>query len=126
MSVAEAIGLGGAGLAAYAYVPQIAHLVREHCSAGLSERAYTLWLVSSALMTVHAVTIGSVVFVLLGCQQIVATGLVAFFCARYRDQACPSHDSTHWDRRLSSQGRPAGPHLTGHRGKRGASQPEPA
>jgi hypothetical protein len=91
VSPSQLVGLSAAVIAGYAYLPQIAHLVREHCSAGLSERAYALWLASSLLMTVHAVTIGSVVFVILGVQQVVSTGVVAFFCRRYRDQTCPSH-----------------------------------
>jgi len=92
MNPSEMVGLSAAGLAAYAYVPQISHLIKERCSAGLSERAYALWLGSSLLMTVHAVSIRSVVFIVLGLQQIVATGAVAYFCRRYRGQACPSHE----------------------------------
>lgn len=92
MSLSELLGLTGAAIAAYAYLPQIAHLVRERCSAGLSERAFVLWLASSVLMTTHAVSIGSTVFIVLGGQQIVATGVIAYFCRRYRGQACPSHD----------------------------------
>ncbi len=91
MSASELLGLIGATVAAYAYLPQITHLVREHCSAGLSERAYALWLVSSLLMSVHAMTIRSLVFIVLGVQQVLATGVIAFFCRRYRDRACPAH-----------------------------------
>jgi uncharacterized protein with PQ loop repeat len=87
----ELIGLCGAFLAGYAYLPQITHLVRERCSAGLSERAFALWLVASLLMTAHAITIGAVVFVVLGIQQVAATGLIAFYCRRYRGLVCPSH-----------------------------------
>jgi uncharacterized protein with PQ loop repeat len=90
MTFSELIGLSGAALAAYAYLPQIAHLIREHCSAGLSERAFALWLASSVLMTTHALTINSLVFILLGAEQMMATGVIAFFCHRYRDEACPS------------------------------------
>ena len=63
MSVFEMLGLSGAAIAGYAYLPQIMHLIRERCSAGVSERAFTMWLIASALVTVHAVTIGAVVFV---------------------------------------------------------------
>ena len=91
MTPSELLGFGGAGLAGYAYLPQIKHLVRERCSAGLSERAFALWLTSSLLMTIHAVTIGSAVFIILGIQHIASTGVIAFFCRRYRNLACPSH-----------------------------------
>ncbi len=78
MTPSEVAGLGGAALAGYAYVPQITHLVRERCSAGLSERAFALWLASSTLMTFHAIAIGAAVFMILGAQQILSTGLIAF------------------------------------------------
>ena len=92
MSASEVIGLSGALLAGYAYLPQIAHLIRERCSAGLSERAFALWLIASVLMAAHAITIRAVVFLLLAAQQVVATGVIAFYGHRYRGQACPSHD----------------------------------
>jgi uncharacterized protein with PQ loop repeat len=93
VTLSEVVGLSGALLAGYAYLPQISHLIREHCSAGLSERAFVLWLGASLLMTVHAITIGAVVFIVLGIQQIACTGTIAFYCRRYRDQACPSHQA---------------------------------
>lgn len=92
MSGSEVIGLGGAALAGYAYLPQIIHLIRERCSSGLSERAFALWLVASLLMTVHAITIPAVVFIVLGILQVAATCLIVFYCRRYRGRACPSHD----------------------------------
>ena len=91
MTLSELLGLSGAAFAGYAYVPQITHLVRERCSAGLSERAFALWLTASLLMTTHAIAIESLVFIVLGTQQVVSTGIIAFFCRRYRGQACPSH-----------------------------------
>jgi uncharacterized protein with PQ loop repeat len=91
MTVSELLGLSGAALSGYAYLPQIAHLVRERCSAGLSERAFALWLIASGLMTVHALTIGASVFILLGILQLVCTGIIAYYGRRYRDLACPSH-----------------------------------
>ncbi|MGH8733867.1 MAG: PQ-loop domain-containing transporter, partial [Burkholderiales bacterium] len=37
------IGYIGTGIVIGAYAPQISHLWTEHCSAGISERAYALW-----------------------------------------------------------------------------------
>ena len=91
--MSEVLGLSGAALAGYAYIPQIAHLVHERCSAGLSERAFALWLLASLLITIHAVAIGATVFVLLGIQQIVATGLIVFYGRLYRGRVCPSHET---------------------------------
>jgi uncharacterized protein with PQ loop repeat len=115
VSASEAIGLSGAAIAGYAYLPQITHLIRERCSSGLSERAFALWLAASALMTVHAVTIGAVVFVVLGVQQVAATGLIAFYSRRYRDQACFSHEhARHAD---------AAPGVAGREGRAGSGTP---
>lgn len=61
MSVSEVLGLSGAAISGYAYLPQIMHLIRERYSPGLSERAFTLWLIASALVTFHAVMIGALV-----------------------------------------------------------------
>jgi uncharacterized protein with PQ loop repeat len=36
------IGLTGALIAGYAYLPQIRHLTKEHCSAGISRNAFAL------------------------------------------------------------------------------------
>jgi PQ loop repeat len=43
------IGYIGTGLVIGAYAPQISHLWTEHCSAGISERAYALWALASRL-----------------------------------------------------------------------------
>jgi uncharacterized protein with PQ loop repeat len=85
------IGLTGALIGGYAYVPQITHLVKERCSAGISRGAFALWLVSSILVTVNAVFINSIVFIILGAIQIGATATIFFFSTRFRGQVCPFH-----------------------------------
>jgi uncharacterized protein with PQ loop repeat len=55
------IGYIGTGLVIGAYVPQIWHLWTEHCSAGISERAYVIRVSSSALFLAHSITIGDAV-----------------------------------------------------------------
>jgi hypothetical protein len=84
-------GFVGAGLAGAAYVPQISHLIRAHCSAGISRLAFGVWLLSSLLITARAVAIGAGVFIVLGGIQIVATALIMLYATRYKDTACPSH-----------------------------------
>jgi len=91
MTATEIAGLAGAGLAGAAYVPQISHLVRARCSAGISPLAFAAWLLASVLTTAHAVAIGAGVFVVLGGIQIVATALIMLCAARYKDTPCPSH-----------------------------------
>ena len=84
-------GFAGAGLAGAAYLPQISHLIRARCSAGISRLAFGVWLVSSVLVTARAVAIGAGVFIVLGAIQIVATALIVACAARYQDTPCPVH-----------------------------------
>ena len=84
-------GFAGAGLAGVAYVPQISHLIRARCSAGISRLAFGVWLLSSLLITARAVAIGAGVFNVLGAIQIVATTLIVVCVARYKDTPCPVH-----------------------------------
>ena len=89
--MSELIGLSGASLAGYAYLPQIRHLIREHCSAGISRGAFSLWLLASVLMTIHALLLPAAVFIVLGVIQIGAIAVILVFSARYRGLACPTH-----------------------------------
>lgn len=87
----ELAGYVGVALAASAYVPQIWHLTREHCSAGISPLAFGVWLLSSLLVTLHALAIGSGVFIVLGAVQIVAIAAIMVCAKRYADSDCASH-----------------------------------
>jgi uncharacterized protein with PQ loop repeat len=91
LTATEIAGFIGAGLAGAAYVPQISHLIRARCSAGISRLAFTVWLLASVLTTARAVAIHAGVFIALGGIQIVATALITLFAARYKDTPCPSH-----------------------------------
>ena len=91
MTATEIAGFAGAGVAGAAYVPQIRHLVKAHCSAGISPPAFEAWLLAALLTTAHAIAIHAGVFIVLGGIQIVATALIMFYAARYKDTACLSH-----------------------------------
>jgi PQ loop repeat len=91
LTATEIGGFAGAGLAGAAYVPQISHLVRARCSAGISRLAFAAWLLASLLTTAHAVAISAGVFIVLGGVQIVATALIIACAARYKDTPCPVH-----------------------------------
>lgn len=84
-------GFIGAGLAGAAYVPQIWHLTRERCSAGLSRVAFAVWFAASLLVTSHAVSIGATVFIAVGAIQLSATALILFYSAKYSNSYCASH-----------------------------------
>jgi uncharacterized protein with PQ loop repeat len=89
--MSELIGLSGASLAGYAYLPQIRHLIQARCSAGISRNAFSLWLFASILMTIHAVLLPALVFIVLGTIQIGAISVILVYSARYRGLVCPSH-----------------------------------
>ena len=91
LTTTEIAGFVGAGLAGAAYVPQISHLIRARCSAGISRLAFEVWLVASVLTTARAIAIHAGVFIVLGGIQIVATTLIMLYATRYKDTPCPSH-----------------------------------
>ena len=91
LTATQIAGFAGAALAGAAYVPQISHLIRARCSAGISRLAFGVWLLASVLVTAHAIAIHAGVFIVLGGIQIVATTLIMLFAARYKDTLCPIH-----------------------------------
>jgi len=91
LTATEIAGLAGAGLAGAAYVPQISHLVRARCSAGISRLAFGVWLLASLLTTTRAIAIHADVFIALGGIQIAATALITLCATRYKDTSCPIH-----------------------------------
>ena len=91
LTATEIAGFIGAALAGAAYVPQISHLIRAHCSAGISRLAFGVWLVASVLVTARAIAIHAGVFIVLGGIQIAATTVITLCATRYKDTPCPSH-----------------------------------
>jgi hypothetical protein len=91
LTVTQIAGFIGAGLAGAAYVPQLWHLFRVRCSAGISRFAFSVWLVASLLVTTHAVAMGAAVFMVLGGVQIVATALVLYCATKYASSFCAGH-----------------------------------
>jgi uncharacterized protein with PQ loop repeat len=91
MSVAEIAGFVGVGLTGAAYAPQIVHLIRGRCSAGVSRPAYIVWLVASILLAIKAIAIQAWVFIALGAIEVLAIALVLFYATRYKGQYCTFH-----------------------------------
>jgi uncharacterized protein with PQ loop repeat len=91
LTITEIGGFVGAGLAGAAYMPQIAHLVRARCSAGISRLAFEVWLLASLLITARAIAIHAGVFIVLGGIQIVATTVIVICATRYKNTPCPIH-----------------------------------
>lgn len=85
--------LGGIGtaLVIFAYLPQINHLIKEHCSAGLSIRAYAIWGMAAILLLGYAVSRRDAVFIALQSYQLVATALICVFTHKYKNSLCEIH-----------------------------------
>ncbi|MHB8660763.1 MAG: PQ-loop domain-containing transporter [Minisyncoccota bacterium] len=93
MTLVEIIGFIGSGLVIWAYVPQITHLIREHCSAGISRRAYALWFIAALLLLIHAVMIRDIVFIFLQTANALLTLVILVFAYKYKNGICPTHAS---------------------------------
>ena len=94
MDVSQILGFVGTGLVITGYVPQIYHLIKERCTAGLSLGAFGLWWSASLLFLIHATMIRDVVFVAVQTVNFVAGTVIVAFCKRYEGQICPFH-ATH-------------------------------
>jgi uncharacterized protein with PQ loop repeat len=88
------LGYVGTTLVALAYLPQIHHLIRERCSAGLSIRAYECWLVASVLLASYAVAVRDPVFIALQGYQLAAASIICFLSKKYQGMLCEDHDGT--------------------------------
>jgi len=89
----EIIGFIGSGLVIWAYVPQIRHLIQEHCSAGISRRAYILWFTSALLILIHAAAIRDIVFIFLQTVNAFLTFVILIFANKYKNGICPAHQT---------------------------------
>ena len=87
----EALGMVGIGLSVVAYLPQVRHLAREHCSAGVSPRAWAMWLASSLLIGALAVYRRDYVFISLAASSLFSSTAILLLARRYRGMACATH-----------------------------------
>jgi lipid-A-disaccharide synthase-like uncharacterized protein len=90
-TVFELLGFTGISIGLLAYVPQVVHLAREHCSAGVSGRAWTMWLTSSMLIGALAVHRHDPVFITLQASSLTSAGVILFLTHRYRGMVCATH-----------------------------------
>jgi uncharacterized protein with PQ loop repeat len=91
MSASELLGFLGTAIVALAYIPQIRHLAAEHCSAGISLSAYSLWCLASAFFLIHAAMIQDIVFVLVQTVNLAATLVILVYAKKYEHHFCLTH-----------------------------------
>jgi len=89
--VFEILGIVGIAISVAAYVPQVVHLAREHCSAGVSSRAWEMWLASSVLVGTVAMHRRDPVFILLQACTLASATVILFLARRYKGMACELH-----------------------------------
>jgi lipid-A-disaccharide synthase-like uncharacterized protein len=90
-TVFELLGVAGISIGVSAYVPQVVHLWREHCSAGVSARAWAMWLTSSLLIGALALHRHDPVFIALQASSLTSTAVIVFLAHRYRRMSCEAH-----------------------------------
>ena len=95
MNLSQLLGFLGTGLVIVAYVPQIHHVIKEHCSAGISVRAYSLWFLASVLFLMHAAMIKDLIFIVVQIANLLAIFLIVVYIKRYEKQMCRTHLETH-------------------------------
>ena|SRR5687768_13246598 len=95
MSLSQTLGVVGTVLVIGGYLPQIVHLIKERCSAGISIPAFLLWCAASLLFLIHAIVIRDAVFVGVQAVNVVAGGLIVGFCRRYQGEVCAWHRHAH-------------------------------
>lgn len=91
MSIFEVLGVAGIAISVLAYVPQVVHLGRERCSAGVSRRAWAMWLASSVLIGTLALYRRDLVFILLQVSTLTSAALILFLASKYRGMVCAFH-----------------------------------
>ena len=84
-------GYVGTALVIVAYLPQITHLIRAKCSAGMSFGAYAIWVVAAGLLLAYAIMRRDPVFTALQSYQVVAAGLICFYAKRFEHGFCETH-----------------------------------
>lgn len=91
MTASQIFGFAGTILVVAGYVPQIVHLIKERCTAGISVPAFSLWCGASLLFLIHALAIRDTVFVAVQTVNLGAGGVIVWFCRRYKGEVCSFH-----------------------------------
>ena len=87
----ELLGVVGIAISALAYLPQVLHLAKEHCSAGVSAPRLGMWLLSSLLIGSLAVHRQDPVFVLLQICSLTSAAIILSLAHGYRGLSCETH-----------------------------------
>jgi uncharacterized protein with PQ loop repeat len=99
----EWMGFAGIALSVTAYLPQIIHLIKKHCSTGLSPGAYAIWVTSTLLLLAYAVSNNDPIFISLQSYQLAATAIILYYSLKYRGRCADKGYGAEVEDRLLSQ-----------------------
>lgn len=85
------LGFLGTGLVIVAYVPQVTHLLRARCAAGVSLWAYLTWSAAAALLLGYAIAARDPVFMVLQAYQLLALASICLLSRRHKGRLCDVH-----------------------------------
>lgn len=88
------LGFAGTALVVVAYLPQISHLIKSTCTAGVSPFAYSVWSVSAILLLIYAITVGDPVFIALQAYQLLVTASILILSWKSHGRLCDVHCGT--------------------------------
>jgi uncharacterized protein with PQ loop repeat len=91
LTSSQVLGTAATGLVIAGYLPQIVHIIRQRCAAGISIPAFSMWCVASMLFLIHAILIRDTVFLVAQAINLSAGAVIVVFCTRYRGHVCPFH-----------------------------------
>ncbi len=87
----EVIGFAGIFLVLVAYIPQVYHLIKEKCSAGISRKAFLIWLISSLLLLIRSFMGDDIIFTILQGINFSATATILITAQKFKDNVCGFH-----------------------------------
>ena len=87
----EWLGFAGTSLVVLAYFPQVIHLIKEKCTAGISLGAYLTWTLASVILLSYAISQRDPVFIALQSYQLFATAFILFFSYKHKGCSCALH-----------------------------------
>lgn len=88
MDIPAALGWTGTLLILAAYIPQIRHLVREKCAAGISFITWEAWWLGSVLLAIHALDQKDGAFVAVQTVNLAAVSLTLYYAKKYEGRTC--------------------------------------
>lgn len=87
----ELLGMAGIAISKVAYAPQVVHLLKEHCFAGVRRRAWAMWVVGSLFVGTLAVHRSDPVFITLQLTTLTSAAIILCLAQRYRGMVCDAH-----------------------------------